>query len=156
MKTIRKSTNFTRPNNTTAYAAGDLIANSATAGSVSAMSISFTESAGPLFLRAATLKKSQASITNGNFRLWFLNAAPTVTNGDNGAIEGAFLSTVMFEPVLIDTVALLTGGGALGSSMFDAGMLEVPATVYCLLEAMAAYAPAAQEVFTLELMVATE
>lgn len=152
MKIVKKTATFTRPNDTTAYAAGDLVANSTTAGSVAPMTIVFSEAAGNgLWLRTATLRKSQATIANANFRLWCMNASPTVTNGDNGALAGAFSSTVMFEPILLDAVTLLTGGGAIGSSLFDDGMLEIPATAYFLLEAMAAYAPAANEVFTLDI-----
>ena len=152
MKIVKKTATFTRPNDTTPYSIGDLVANSTTAGSVSAMSIAFTEAGGfGLWLRSATLRKTQASITNASFRLWCLNAAPTVTNGDNSIIAGNFLSTVMFEPIQIDTIALLTGGGAIGTSMFDDGMLEIPPTAYFLLEALAAYTPAALEIFTLEI-----
>lgn len=146
----KASATITRPANTTAYAAGDLIANNATAGSVVPVTFNFASPSQNLFLRQLTLKKSQASISNGNFRLWFLSTSPTVTNGDNGVLAGDFLSTALFEPVLVDTTALLTGGGAIGSAIFDNGMLPLPNTCYALLEAMAAYAPTSGEIFTLE------
>lgn len=153
MKTILNSQSVTRPSDTTPYAAGDLIANSTTAGAVSALIFNFSEaSGGPLWLRSATLRKTQASITNANFRLWFLSAAPTVTNGDNGAIAGAFLSTVLFEPILLDATVLLTGDGAIGSSVFEDGMLPLVAPFYVLIEAMAAYTPASGEIFTLDVV----
>lgn len=152
MKTILNSTSFSRPTDTTPYAAGDLVANSTTAGSVSPMTFSFSEGTAPLWLRSVTLRKSQATITNANFRLWFLSASPTVTNGDNGAIAGAFLSTVLFEPILLDATTLLTGGGAIGTSMFDDGMLPLTAPVYVLIEAMAAYTPANAETFTVDVV----
>jgi len=117
------------------------------------MTFSFSGAGGaPIWLRSVTMRKSQASITNANFRLWFLSAAPTVTNGDNGAIAGTFLSTVLFEPVLLDVVALLTGGGAIGTSVFDVEMLPLRGPCYMLVEAMGAYAPANAEVFTLEVV----
>jgi hypothetical protein len=147
------SANFTRPANTTAYAAGDLVANNITAGSVAAMSLAFTGAGGgSLWLRQATLRKTQASVTNSNFRLWFLSAAPTVTNGDNGAIAGTFLATVLFEPILLDTDVLLTGGGSIGTAIFEDGMLELRNTTHVLIEAMAAYTPASAEVFTLDVV----
>ncbi len=153
MKTILNSASFTRPADTTAYAAGDLVANNTTAGSVVPLTFNFKEAGGlPIWLRSVTMRKTQASVTNANFRLWFLSASPTVTNGDNGAIAGAFLSSVLFEPVLLDATALLTGGGAIGSSVFDAEMLQLRAPCYMLVEAMAAYTPASGEVFTLEVV----
>lgn len=152
MKTILNNQSFTRPADTTAYAAGDLVANSTTAGSVTPLTFTFSEIAAPMWLRSVTLRKSQASITNANFRLWFLSASPTVTNGDNGAIAGSFLSTVLFEPVLLDATTLLTGGGAIGTSMFDDGMLPLVAPVYVLIEAMAAYTPANAETFSVDVV----
>lgn len=152
MKTILNSTSFTRPADTTAYAAGDLIANSTTAGSVSPPVLSFNQVGGPLWLRSATLRKSQASVSNANFRLWFLSASPTVTNGDNGAIAGSFLSTVLFQPITLDATVLLSGGGAIGTSRFDDGCLPLTVPCYLLLEAMAAYAPASAETFTIEVV----
>jgi len=152
MKPILNNQSFTRPADTTAYAAGDLIANSTTAGSVTPLTFSFSEGIGPLWLRSVTLRKSQASFANANFRLWFLNASPTVTNGDNGAIAGAFLSTVLFEPILLDTMTVLTSGGAIGTSMFDDGMLPITAPVYVLIEVLAAYAPANAETFSVDVV----
>lgn len=152
MKPILNNQSLTRPSDTTAYAAGDLIANSTTAGSVTPLTFNFSEGVGPLWLRSVTLRKSQATITNANFRLWFLSASPTVTNGDNGAIAGSFLSTVLFEPILLDATTLLTGGGAIGSALFDDGMLPLTAPCYVLIEAMAAYTPASAETFSVDVV----
>lgn len=141
----------TRPSNTNVYAAGDLVANSVTAGSVTPVTLAFEQAQGSnLWLRNLTIRKTKADITNANFRVWFLSDVPTVSNGDNGVIAGAFMSTVLFEPVLVDATTLLTSGGAIGSSIFDAGLLKLPLTSYALIEARAAYTPASGEVFTLE------
>jgi hypothetical protein len=106
---------------------------------------------GDMWLTKLTLRKSKADITNASFRVWFLSATPTVTNGDNGAIAGDFLSTVLFEPVQVDVYALLTGGGAVGTSIFDSGLLRLPKVCYALLEVLGAYTPASEEVFTFDL-----
>ena len=140
---------FTRPADTTPYQATDLVANSTTAGSVVPLPLVANVS-NPFWLRGLTLRHSQASVANSNFRVWLMNASPTVTNGDNGAIAGPFLATVLNEPILIDVEALLTGGGAIGTSLFDAGMLRVLPSMYALIEARAAYTPASGEVFTLD------
>ena len=139
----------TRPADTTAYAAGDLVANSVTAGSVVPLTVTAGISS-PCWLRGITLRHSQASVTNSNFRVWLMNASPTVTNGDNAIIAGTFLATVLNEPLVVDVETLLTGGGAIGTSLFDAGMLRIVPTMYALIEARAAYTPASAEVFTLD------
>lgn len=128
------------------------MADNTTAGSVTPLTFAFDAGGRGVWLRRVNLRKTQASVTNSSFRLWLLNASPTVTNGDNGVIAGSFLSTVLHEPILIDADVLLTGGGSLGSSLFDEGLLDLPATCYGLLEARAAYTPASAEVFTLELL----
>jgi hypothetical protein len=118
---------------------------------VTPITLAFSQAAGSnLWLRNVTIRKTKADVTNANFRVWFLSDSPTVTNGDNSAFAGTFLSTVLFEPVLVDVNTLLTGGGAIGSSIFDAGLLKLPLTCYALIEARAAYTPANAEVFTLE------
>lgn len=142
------STTFTRPTDTNVYAAGDLVANSTTAGSVTPMTLAFPY--GQNFAaRNITLKKTKVDITNASFNIWFLSASPTVTNGDNGAFAGNFLASVLFEPVRVDIVSTLTGGGVLGTSLFGDDLLLLPATTYALIEALGAYTPANAEVFTL-------
>jgi hypothetical protein len=147
----RQSATITRPSNTTPYTAGDLVANSATAGSVTPLSYDFG-SAQPLWLRSIKISKDQASVTNASFRVWLLSASPTVTNGDNGAIAGSFLSTVLSEPIVVDVSVLLTSGGAVGQSFFDPGLIRIPGgTIYALVEANGAYTPASGEIFTIEI-----
>ena len=60
------STTFTRPTDTNVYAAGDLVANSTTAGSVTPMTLAFPY--GQNFAaRNITLKKTKVDITNASF-----------------------------------------------------------------------------------------
>lgn len=146
---ITVSASFTRPSDTTAYASADLVANSTTAGSVVAMSFELQATAG--ILTSLTLRKTKADVSNANFRVWLLNASPTVTNGDNGGFAGDFLSSVICEPIDCNTDALLTGGGAIGSAYFEGRQIKLPARVYALIEARGAYTPASAEVFTLGL-----
>lgn len=146
----RASGTITRPTDTTAYAATDLVANNTSAGSVTPLQFDFGSSQ-PLWIRSVLIKKTKADVTNASFRLWLLSSAPTVTNGDNAAIAGSFLASVLCEPIVVDVSTLLTGGGALGQSLFDPGLLRVPGgTIYGLLEANGAYTPANAEIFTIE------
>lgn len=148
VQVVSASGTVTRPADTTQYAAGDLVANSTTAGSVTPVTLSFAQSGKPVWLRRLALTHSKVTVTLSSFRVWLLNASPTVTNGDNGAIAGTFLSTVI-AVVDVDVDVLLTGGGAWGSSLFDEGLILLPDTTYALIEATAAYTPASAEVFTL-------
>src|SRR6185437_974597 len=84
--TVNLSANFTRPADTTAYATGDLVANSTTAGSVTPLSFTAPRYAtGSGQVRRARLKKSTNTTTNATFRLHLYATSPTPTNGDNGA-----------------------------------------------------------------------
>ena len=81
------SASFTRPANTTAYATGQLVANSVTPASVVPMAFKLDNSfpMGQFRLTRARLFKSGAVITNATFRLHLYQALPaTITNGDGG------------------------------------------------------------------------
>jgi len=146
------SANFTRPSDTTAYAVGDLIANSTTAGSV--VPLSFTidpgSAGGQYLIRRLRLNKTATSITNASFRLHLYLASPIPTNGDNGAwltTESTYLGAI---DITMDKVFSNYSKGfgvpATGSEI----AFEVPPSgiVYGLLEARGAYTPASAEVFT--------
>lgn len=150
------SCTITRPADTTPYASGDLVANDTTAGSVVMASWQFSSVAG-LWLREVRLYRSQASITNSDFRLWLHNdSAVTFTNGDNGALSIAS-STLAITSVAAavelpsSDAKLLTGAGSVQIATFDRGLIALPNTPYGFLEARAAYTPASAEVFTIVL-----
>lgn len=77
---------LTRPANTTAYAVGDVISSNTTAGSVVVPSFAIANSAGAAIIPRLRLS---SNVTTGwsaislQVNLW--TAAPTYTNGDNGA-----------------------------------------------------------------------
>src|SRR6476646_2848263 len=83
------SAGLTRPNDTTAYAAGDLVANATTAGAVVPLQIELGNIAavghGMTRITRARLTKSGTSPTNANFRIHLYEAAFVPQNGDNGA-----------------------------------------------------------------------
>lgn len=81
--TIVAGATTTRPANTTAYVAGQLLANSTTAGSVTYPTIAAARAndvAGTIL--RLRLKKSGTTLTNGIFRVHLYNVLPSVTNGD--------------------------------------------------------------------------
>jgi len=75
---------ITRPADTTAYAAGDLLSTSTTASACRASTITLGRSssgaAATGMLRRLRLRKSGTSITNASFRVHFFNANPTPTS----------------------------------------------------------------------------
>lgn len=152
------SANFTRPNDTTAYASGDLIANNTTAGSVTPMSFTAARvAAGSGMIRRARLKKSGTTVTNASFRLHLYSSSPTPANGDNGVwstTESGYLGSIDLDMTgttarVFTDAAKVVGTPAVGSEINFA--LAAGQTIYGLLEARAAYTPAAQEVFTVDL-----
>lgn len=150
------SANFTRPADNTAYASGDLVANNTTAGSVTPMTFTAGRvDPGNFCIRRAKIKKSNATLTNAQFRLHLYSTLPTVANGDNAAfssIEAGYLGAI---DVTVDqafsTQAAGFGVPNKGSEINVA--LASGQAIYGLLEARAGYGGAAAnaEVFTVTL-----
>lgn len=146
---VRRSSTFARPANTTTYAAGDLVADNATAGSVTALQ---WDAGVGYALHRVTILTTNVTIANGDFRLWLLRAAPTVANGDNGALGGEFGASVIATVDVALTGSLAGSPGAgWGQASIEPGTLEVGGVVYGLLEARGAYAPLSAQTFTVTL-----
>ena len=151
---INASATVTRPANTTAYASGDLVANSATAGSVTPLSWTASREAGvPFRIQRVRMKMSDAVLTNASFRLHLYGSAPTVTNGDNGAwvsIDADYLGSI---DITVDKAfSVGSAGVAVPTSGVPLGVvLASGTTLYGLLEARAVYTPTSAEVFTVVL-----
>lgn len=148
LELLAPAASFTRPNDVTAYASGDLVANSTTAGNVVAPNV---QTARTILIRRGRLRKSAAALANASFRVHLYAAAPTPANGDNGAYStnkaADYLGAI---DIVIDRAfsdgAVGTGVPVAGSEI--AAVLGADKRLYWLIEARAAYTPAAQEVFT--------
>lgn len=150
------SVSFTRPADTTAYASGDLVANSTTAGSVVPLKFSCAPlGSGRGRVRRARIHKSATSATNANFNLHLFSAAPTVTNGDNGALAVAVGTTYLGKIALdMTTTGFSATDGLFQSAAPGAAIhfdLGTERALYGLLEAAAGYTPANGEVITVTL-----
>jgi hypothetical protein len=153
------SASFTRPADTTAYASGDLVANSTTAASVVPMSIPVARTpGGSLSIRRAKLKKSGTSTTNASFRLHIYTSDPSassgITNGDNGAWATKESSYLGAFDVTVDRVfsdAAVGFGVPIVGGELTRKLSANSQYVFALLEARAAYTPSSAEVFTVEL-----
>lgn len=155
----RVTSMMTRPADTTAYAAGDLVANSTTAGSVVPLTFSLASTAGACGqIVKAKLYKQSASLTNASFRLHLFRALPSVTNGDNGILLMTGAAGYMGSIPITCDMAFSDGSVGIGLPS-DGGPVMVFETsagstmVYGFLEAMAAYTPTSQEQFAVTLEV---
>ena len=154
---ILTSNTITRPSDTTAYASGDLVANSTTANSVTPFSwtnaVKFP--GGPIRIERIRIVKSGTSVSQSSFRVHLYNQAPaSVTNGDNGAWLTSVTGYIGAFDVTVDR-AFTNGADGAGISLTSTPMTCKTAsgstTLFALLEARGAYTPANAETFTLVL-----
>lgn len=153
---------MTRPADTTAYAAGDLVANSTTAGSVTPLTFKTSRVAGAATISRVRIYKTSTTSTNANFTLHLFNVLPVPANGDNGALVTSTVAGMigsvdcdMSTGSQAGTVGLFASFAVTNGITFDLNVADPgERRIYGLLEAAAAYAPASAEAFTvtLELM----
>jgi hypothetical protein len=154
---INPTASFTRPTDTTAYASGDLVGNSVTAGSVVAPVFTVGRSAsafGQQFrIDRIKIRKSTTTTTNASFRVHLYKTAPTIASGDNAAFStsGAADDLGYFDVVVDQAFTDGATGFVIGGP--KAVVIDTAATIVCLLEARAAYAPGNAEIFTVALEV---
>ena len=143
---------FTRPANTTQYANTDLVANSATAGSVTPMKFSLQRLGGTGLIIGARLAKSATSATLATFNLHLFTQSPVVTNGDNGTFAIS-TSRYYLGKIALDLATGAQAGTAYLAETVTAAIGVDSETIYGLLEAGAAYTPASEEVFDVTLAI---
>jgi hypothetical protein len=145
---------LTRPSNTTAYAIGDLIASSTTAGSITVPSFTaaaFSAGGGIIRrLRLATNKTSGMGSVAMNVHLWA--SAPTFSNGDNGAYAVA-TGAANYLGAFTVTLAQMSDG-AVGVAVPVVGSdvlfrLGSGQSIYWSLELLTAFTPSSGQTFTL-------
>lgn len=150
------SGNFTRPANTTAYASGQIIANSTTAGSCSAISLAAAranDAAGSV--RRVYLKVNDTAWLNATVRVHLYRSSPTYAAGDGGTYTGnttesGYLGSLdvtlsrQFSDPYVSGLGVPNDGGEI---------VFLPASgtqnIHAVLEARSAPTPAASKVFTL-------
>jgi hypothetical protein len=152
---LQPSASITRPADTTAYTAGDLVANSTTAGSVSYGSLLVARSRTSMTqIRRAKLEKSGTSVTSAEFRVHLYSSLPTFANGDNAAFSTTRAGYLGALNVTINQVFSDGSAGfgvpVNGVEICDTGS-NGETTVFWALEALNAYTPVSAEVFTLTL-----
>lgn len=82
---------MTRPANTTAYTANDAVSNNATAGSVTAISFTVSDTNDdPISLERIRLLSTDTGIAGKTFRVWLFNSDPTASSGVGGGDNAAW------------------------------------------------------------------
>lgn len=140
---------LTRPADTTAYASGDLVANSTVAGSV--VPLEFDVGGGSGMVRKIRMRTNRTSggTTNAVFRVHLFRTAPTVAGGDNAAFNPANAANYLgaMDVVLTDQFsdgAVGSGVPAVGSEI-NYSLPDSSTKLFGLIRAGAAYAPASGE-----------
>lgn len=157
MQVIAPTDSFTRPANTTQYADGDLVANSATAGSVTPLKFSMNGLGRSGMIRRARIYKSATTATAATFSLHLFDSEPTVANGDNGAFSVATNISSWLGKIALDMSSGSEAGASAGLSQVSAAVaigISKPTAggvIYGLIEAGGTYTPASAETFTVRL-----
>lgn len=160
---ITVSDSFTRPTNTDAYEANDLVANSVTAGSVEPLKFTTTRlGSGRGIIRRVRLFKDDETVTAASFNLHLFQASPVVSAGDGAAMAVTtarnFLGTVaidMSTGAFVTTTDMAEAAAVNPEINFDLSHVSSSERrLYGLLQVLGAYAPASGELFEVTLEVA--
>ena len=155
---------FTRPNDTDAYAIGDVVANSTTAPVAINFANASRSNDGSNTIIDAMLIDSAAQATKGQFELWLFKTAPTMDN-DNAAFTPTDAELLNLVGIIDFTGAPRVGdatAGAGGNAVYygkaSNGSFEpkfrtkvASRILYGVLVVRNAYTPVADEVFTIVL-----
>lgn len=150
------SASFSRPADTTAYATGDIVANSTTAGSVTALSFTAARVAPTVGsasgrVRRVKVAKTNTSLTNAQFRVHLYTSTPTIASGDNAAFSTSGAATYIGYALVTMDVAFTDGATGFSADVNLPFKLASGQIIYGLLEARLAYTPASAETFTVTL-----
>lgn len=149
--TVQAAATITRPSDTTAYASGDLIANSTTAGSVTPFSFLVADAGGCGVIYSCRIDKSDATAAITSARMHFFTVSPLVANGDNGAFQPTLKAGYLGSYDLAIDRKFSDGYVGFGVASTEKRPFKLATdvvTLYGLLEARAAYTPVSAEVFT--------
>lgn len=156
-----RSASKTRPNDTNAYAAGDVINESTSAGTVITFSNVVKTPGGTGTLARVVIDDSANVSTKLQCELWLFHTTITSDN-DNGAFtptDAEMQTCVTVIPITSSYVGDATSGAG-GNARLTSGTISEPihcasgsTTLYGVLVARNAYAPVAQEVFNVRLFI---
>jgi hypothetical protein len=158
------SASFTRPADTTAYAAGDRVADSTSAATVLELTNVARGTLQAVRIERVRLRKTGPALTNAQFRVHLFRLLPTVNVNDNGVFNASSVLAladitgyVGSVDVTMDKAAVIgargVGAPTTGSGITceAAGTSGHETSLWAVIEALAAYTPASAETFTLTL-----
>ena len=143
---------MTRPANTTAYTAADAVSNNATAGSVTAISFTLSDTNDdPIAIEAGRILSTDTGpgTAGAAFELWLFNSDPTASTGVGGGDNAAFSQkqdgfigkmSGTFFPASDGSIAELAPASV---SRILAAPVSGAKTVYALLKTLTAFTPSA-------------
>jgi hypothetical protein len=108
---------------------------------------------GQFRLTRVRLAKTSTGVSASTFRVHIFSASPTIAAGDNAARSTTLSGWLGAIDVPVMT-AFSDGAAAVGAATAGSEFLvrlAAGVTIFCLLEALGAYTPTAQETFTLTL-----
>lgn len=155
---------LTRSADTTAYAAGDIVANSATVPVVNVLANAALANSRGGVINSLILIDSNKATTAGDFELWLFNAAYTATN-DNAAFaptdaEAATVEAIISLPGSASIIGN-AGTAAAGNRIYQINNIDKEfrcaassKNLWWALVARNAYEPVSAEIFTLKLDIA--
>lgn len=151
------SAEFTRPSNTTQYAAGDVVGPVTTPAVQTLLKASWVSGGGGEVV-AIRLSKSDATVTLATFRVWFYKTAPTAI-ADNSAWTNLYADREKLIGYRDLDIAVSGGGAAIAQSA--ATMAPLPfvtaagssGSLYAVISCVGAYTPASAETFALSVTV---
>lgn len=152
---LNPKVSFTRPADTTAYAVGDLIANSVTAASVVVPTWPTTSQSGGFYLGGIRLLKSGNVLTNASFRIHMFSVVPTIATAGDNSVFSANVSGMANWIGSFDGQMLAAGADGAAVNCTPTEGLVNPIQqgqaqpVFALLQAILAYTPASGEIFTI-------
>ena len=160
LRTIVTSAAFARPADTTAYAAKDVVNNSASAPAVLTFAGAARVNGGAGYVTKGRLVTNQSTNT-ATFRLWLYNVAPTAIN-DNlpftllWANRAARIGYIDIGPCATEG----TGSNSASAQNADARLAFQCAAnvsaIYGVLETLSAFTPASEQAFLVELTLEQE
>jgi len=153
-KSVQKSASFTRPADTTAYAANDAIADSTTAPTLLSFANCANANAGQGYIVKTRLLTNQKTCT-ARFRLSFYHTAPSPIN-DNApkpmlyANKDKLIGCIDLDPCNTEDTSS-DAAYALSTALMPYVLASGSTSIYCILTTLDAFTPASAQQFFLEI-----
>ena len=153
-KSVQKSASFTRPADTTAYAANDAIADSTSAPTLLSFANCANANGGQGYIVKTRLLTNQKTCT-ARFRLSFYHTAPSPVN-DNApkpmlyANKDKLIGRIDLDPCTTEDTTS-DAAFALSTALMPYVCAAADTTIYCILTTLDAFTPASAQQFFLEI-----